>query len=106
MARPIDVRVSGPLAGYAPGFCDELAVRHYAPLSAVNLIRLMAHLSGWLQAKKLDAGDLSGAVVERYLRYRRHARYTCWRSHRGLAPLIGYLRTIRIAPEEVSDEPK
>lgn len=93
-----EVRVSGPLARFQEGLEAELAERGYAPLSAVNQLYLMAHLSRWLQERGLEAGDLDLARVDAYLADRRRAGYTCWLSRRGLAPLLGYLRGLGTAP--------
>lgn len=106
MSRPSDVRVSGPLAAYAPGFRAELAATHYTPLSAANQTRLMAHLSRWLGSRRIEPRQLSEAVIQRYVRARRRAGYTCWRSRRGLAPLVAYLRAAGAVPEAVAPEPK
>jgi len=42
------VRVSGPLAAYADDFWGYLARQGYAPSSSQDQLRLMAHVSGWL----------------------------------------------------------
>jgi integrase/recombinase XerD len=45
------VRVSGPLAEYAAGYAACLAGAGYMPLSAANQVRLLAHLSRWLEER-------------------------------------------------------
>jgi len=106
MSPPSDVRVSGPLAAYAAGFCRRLATGHYTPLSAANQVRLMAHLSSWLELQRLEPRELSEAAIGRYLRARRRAQYTRWRSRRGLAPLVGYLRKMGVVPDAAPSTPK
>lgn len=95
------VRVVGPLASWRAGFADALARRGYAPLSAANQLRVMAHLSRWLDGRGLAASDLSVEVVGGYLASRRAAGYVCWLSPRGLAPLLEYLRGVGAAPAPV-----
>ena len=95
--RANEVQVRGPLAVYAKGFREELRALHYTPLSAANQLRVLAHLSRWLESKQLDPGELSPSRIHNFLRARRR-EYTCWRSERGLAPLLTYLRRIGALP--------
>lgn len=92
------VRVVGPLAPFQAGFADALARRGYTPLSAANQLRVMGHLSRWLDGGELVASDLVPATVQAYLVARRAVGYTCWLSPRGLAPLLDHLRAVGVAP--------
>jgi len=98
MTLPSRVRVSGPLTRYAKGFCEELATQGYTPLSAANQVRLMAHMSRWLDAQREGPEALTPVQVERFLRARRQQGYTAFLSKAGLAPLLGYLCTIGVVP--------
>lgn len=89
------------MGAYAAGFGEELAAVGYTPLSAVNLLRLMAHLSRWLAGQGLDGRDLDEARVEAYLGFRRAAGYRCWLSARGLGPLLGFLQGLGASPGPV-----
>jgi integrase/recombinase XerD len=93
------VRVSGPLAEYAAGFAAYLAGAGYRPLSAANQVRLLAHLSRWLEDRGLAPGELTGQRVREFLAARRAAGYTCRLSERGLAPLLDCLRGLGVVPE-------
>lgn len=84
------VRVSGPLARFSIGFAAKLAAEGYTDLSLRNQLRLVAHFSRWLEAKRIDVSALTRHVVDRYLEVRRRTR-TCWRSIRGLTPLLKFL---------------
>lgn len=106
MLRPSEVRVRGPLSAEASGFWDALAASHYTPLSAANQVRLLAHLSRWLDEQHLVPEQLSEAVFERYLRARRRAGYTSWRSRRGLVPLVEYLRAKGVVPDAEPSRPR
>jgi integrase/recombinase XerD len=97
-STPRKVRVEGPLEPWAAGFAAKLACLGYTPLSAVNQLYLMAHLSRWLSARGLAPGGLSADRAEEYLAARRCQGYTCWLSARGLAPLLGYLREAGVVP--------
>ena len=105
MTRPIDIRFRGPLAPYHRGFCAELETQGYAPLSASNLVRVFAHLSRWLQNHRLEPHELTLDRVSKFLRSRQ--RYTHWRSERGLAPILDYLRRLGVMPppSHVADTP-
>jgi integrase/recombinase XerD len=92
------VRVAGPLAPFAAGFGQELGRLGYTPLSAANQVRVLAHASRWLQAQGLGAGEFTPERVGLFLQARRAAGYTCWLSERGLAPLLGYLRSAGVVP--------
>jgi len=57
----------------------------------------MRHLSRWLEARGLRAGDLDGDVVDAFVVDRR-ALHVGLRSERALRPLLGYLRGLGVAP--------
>jgi site-specific recombinase XerD len=84
------VRVSGPLAKYVAGFAATLTAQGYADLSLRNQLLLVAHFSRWLKVKRIEVPELTRHCVDRYLRVRRRTR-TCWRSIRGLTPLLTFL---------------
>ena len=95
MGRPASrvtrVRVAGPLAQFAPGLKAKLRECGYTPLSAVNVMRLMAHLSRWLDARGLSAGDLCGERVGEYVAARRAEGRASGLSPRSLAPVLAVL---------------
>jgi hypothetical protein len=63
MGRPTSkvskVEVAGPLAPFAEVFKSRLAELGYTPLTTVNVMRLMVHLSRWLDAGEMTAADLT-----------------------------------------------
>lgn len=87
------VVVAGPLAPFVEGFKARLEELGYTPLTAVTSMRLMVHLSRWLSACGLTAGDLTGERVAQYLRERRAAGYARSLSPRSLAVLLELLRS-------------
>jgi integrase/recombinase XerD len=99
MTRPIRVLVAGPLEPYARGFWAELAEKGYTPFSAADQVRLMAHLSRWVQKHRLPISELTSERIQQFLRARRRAGYTQWLSERGLTQLLGYLRRLQVVPE-------
>src|SRR5258708_9958040 len=109
MGRPIskveEVRVPGPLAPFAAGFKSALLEAGYTPLSAVVQMRLMVHLSRWLDARGLSAVDLTGERIEAYLAARRAAGYRERNTRRGLAPLLEHLAARNVLPAEESRAP-
>ncbi len=94
--------VRGPLEPYVLGFADELAQLGYTRCSLEQHVCFIAHLDRWLAVERLGVGDLSAAVVDRYLCERRAAGYVNYRSVKAVRPLLGYLdRLGMVLPEEV-----
>jgi integrase/recombinase XerD len=94
---PLRVVVAGPLAAYAAGFCAELERQGYAAQPASELAQLMAHVSRWLDGQGLMPEELTEEVADRFLADRR-GKYRKFRTRRGLAPLLTYLRRIGVVP--------
>jgi site-specific recombinase XerD len=91
------VRVPGPLALFAVGFKVRLGDLGYTPLSRVTHLKLMAHLSRWLDANDLQVADLT----DEYLVARRASGGQPLKTHRGLAPLLDFLATRTQLPPSV-----
>src|SRR3954462_215860 len=96
MGRTGRVLITGPLARFADGFSRELERLGYSPSTIEAQLHLMAHLSGWLDDRGLDAEQLTGARVEEFLVYQR----ACGRAHRcspqTLSALLGFLRWLGV----------
>jgi len=99
---PSRVRVTGPLAVFREGFTGELARLGYKPNAAADQLRLMAHLSRWMDAGHLEAAALTPQVTGAFLAARRAGGYVLWLSPKGLAPLLGYLRRLGEVPQPPS----
>jgi len=97
VSDPSRVRFTGPLEPLAAGLVAELAVLGYESTSAADQLRLAAHLSRWLQARGLTAGELTGPVIEAFLADRRRD-YSSGYSTRALRVLLAYLRRVGAAP--------
>ena len=93
------VRITGPLAPHARGMADELARLGFTDVSARCQLGLVAHLSRWLAAAGLGTAALTVSMAEAYLAARRAAGYTVYLTPKALAPLLGYLRGLGVAPE-------
>src|SRR5262245_18297279 len=95
MGRPASkvarVQVTGPLAPFAPKVKAKLRESGYTPLTAVNVMRLMAHLSRWLDANALGVAGLTGEQVDWYVAERRAAGRTSSLSPRSMAPILAVL---------------
>ncbi|MGO8726902.1 MAG: tyrosine-type recombinase/integrase [Streptosporangiaceae bacterium] len=98
MSERCRVRVAGPLLPYVEGFWEELVERGYAPGSARVQVGLLAHLSRWLAAEGLAAGELTDVVVERFVRARQREGYVTLVSRRSPVLLLGYLRGCGVVP--------
>jgi integrase/recombinase XerD len=98
MAELSRVRATGPLASHVEGFCAELVRLGYSPRTARDHGYVLAHLSRWLAAERLDPWQLTGSVVDRFVLARRREGYRRWWSRRSLRPLLGYLRQVGAVP--------
>jgi site-specific recombinase XerD len=96
MFDPASVKIREPLRAYAEGFYAALLEQGYAACSARNLLFLVGHLSRWLDAEGIALHDLAEDVAAAFLRHRRRAGYTRFRSHRALEPLLRYLRGLGV----------
>lgn len=97
------VRICGPLAPYDDGFYAWLTGRRfYSPLSAVDQLRLMSHVSRWLLSQGLDCSALTDELALEFVAGRRAAGYYNLRSPRAMAPLLAYLREVGVVPEPLS----
>ena len=105
MSNPSQVQVRGPLEAFAPGFADELRGLGYTPVAAAFQLQLMAHASRWLHVAGLGPDALASDVVERFLSERRAAGYTNYVTGRAMAPLLGYLRALGVAPAALRAQP-
>ena len=97
MTEPDRVGVCGPLAPVARGFIAELDRLGYAPSTAAQHVRLLAHLSDLLEREGGDGWRVTPDLFERFLVARRAAGYTHQRTERALGPLANYLRRLGIA---------
>lgn len=105
MTSPSQVRVRGPLEAFVPGFVEELGGLGYTPVAAVFQLQLMAHASRWLEAAGVGLDALTSDIVERFLAERRAAGYTNYVTSRAMAPLLGYLRALGVAPAAQRAQP-
>jgi integrase/recombinase XerD len=95
--RQAGVRVGGPLEPFRDGVAEALSVRGYSKDRAVQLMRLLAHLSRWLESRGLGPGDLSPEIVEEFFDGFR-MRHSWCRSPRSLAPVLAHLRSVGAVP--------
>jgi hypothetical protein len=94
MIGPARVLVIGPLAPFARGFAATLAGLGYSRGSVESHGQLLAHVSRWLASQRLDVGDLTPDVVERFLQERRRQGYASKLTRRGVTPLLHYLSVL------------
>lgn len=98
MIRVLTVGIDGPLEPHAAGFADALFALGFTRLSAANQLRVFAHVSRWLAKRRFRALDFTAVRAHAFLRARRRAGYTCWRTPRGLERILNYLRELRVVP--------
>jgi site-specific recombinase XerD len=90
--------VGGPLAAFAAGLRRDLAGQGYALDTVGDHVHLLADLSDWLSGRSLAAADLTTRVAEEFLRERCAAGRRIGATPRGMAPVLGYLRRLQVAP--------
>lgn len=110
MGRPTSrvsrVVVTGPLAAFTKAYEAELKERGYTRRSAVNQLRQVARLSGWLEANGLTAADLSLQRVEEFLVFQRTTgRSRSQWSRPGLLCLLDVLEAAGVSTGEESAVP-
>src|SRR6266480_3089848 len=100
--------VPKPLSSCADGFRRYLVELGFCPAYVRRQMGLMEHLGGWLAVHELSVGELTPAVMERFLAVRRATgRHLI--SQRGAGPLLVYLRGLGVAPQpvaSVADSPR
>jgi integrase/recombinase XerD len=108
MARPTSrvtrVEITGPLAPFAAAYRLRLQESGYTPLSIVNEVRQVAHLSRWLEAGHMTGADLTSERVEQFLAVRRAGGHGAC-SLGGLMPLLEVLRGLGILSEDQASAP-
>lgn len=93
------VRVTGPLVLHARGFAGELVRLGFTRYSAQKQLQLAAHVSRWLGDAGLSTADLDARAVDGFLVARRAAGHGEFITPKALAPLLGYLRGLGVAPQ-------
>jgi site-specific recombinase XerD len=96
MKEPSRVRVTGPLGPFADGLIAGLEEAGYRPAAAAVQVRVLAHLSRWMQDMDVAPGELCEAELERFRR-EHLARFASVRGA-GLAVVLGYLRGLGVVP--------
>lgn len=94
---PSRVRVSGPLAGFAAGFGDELIKRGYPPERAARHVGLLAGLSRWLDQQGLGADEVTEGRVDQFLEFRRAEGYAEVPSQAWAMTLLGWVPGLAVA---------
>lgn len=84
------VLVTGPLEGVAAYYKEELLSRGYKRKPLANHLRLLGHLSKWMQIQGLEPASLTLAQIEAFLGERRLSHTELF-SRRGLGPLLDWL---------------
>lgn len=98
MFDPASVRFRGPLVPHIDGFWSELMRQGYAPFSGRNLLLVAAHLSRWLDDRKLGTRDLTCERVAQFAAHRRRQGYTHFLTPQAVEPLLAYLRRVGAVP--------
>ena len=85
------VNIGGPLAPFADLYRSRLQQSGYTPLSIVNELRQLAHLSRWLEEGRLTGSDLTIERLQQYVELHRDRYGNRVRSLQGLSPLLEIL---------------
>lgn len=93
------VLMVGPLVPFADDLSSMLAAAGYTPLSIVNQLRLLAHVSRWMDGHGYSVTDLTGEVLEEYLAAAHAAGRVSLCSQGGLTHLLRALPIPRTDPD-------
>ena len=96
MGEPSRVRVTGPLAPFAAGFIAELQESGYRPAAAAVQVRVLAHLSCWMQEQHVYADELRELELERFRR--EHVARVASVRGAGMMVVLSYLRGLGAVP--------
>lgn len=99
------VQVTGPMEAYVADFESELSRLGFTHHSAAAQVRLMAHVSRWLDARNLGVSDLTVELIDEFFDERRRT-YTAFVSPRALQPLVRwFIATEVVAAQAVVPPP-
>jgi integrase/recombinase XerD len=98
MGGPRRPGVTGPLEEYEAGFVVLSGQQGYGRPAAGHQLALMVEVSGWLAAASLDVSGLTSAVAAEFVAERLVAGQHRYVTAAALAPLLGYLRDLGVAP--------
>jgi len=102
-SRVSRVLMTGPLAPFADAYGLALSERGYTQRTAVNLLRQVARLSCWLEARGLTVAELSIDRVEEFLVVQRAGgRHRAGWSRPGLVCLVDVLRAMGVVAVDES----
>jgi len=96
MGEPSRVRVTGPLEPFAAGFVFELRESGYRPAGAAVQVRVLAHLSRWMQEQHVSAEGLREPELERFRR--EHLARVASVRGAGMTLVLGHLRRLGVVP--------
>lgn len=99
------VAVSGPLEEHAGGYAIWLARQGYAPSVVVIHVRMLGHVSRWLEAMGQGAAALDEEAGEEFLAWWRAAGRDARVRIGRLQPLLDYLRGTGATPPRVVMQP-
>ncbi len=106
MMDPSRFQITGPLKPHVEHVWTALLAQGYTPLSGANLVRLMAHLSRWLEGLGLQAYELTNSRIADFLVARQEAGYSNHLSRQGLEPILELLQTVGVVSALEEQEPE
>ena len=96
MINPSTIQFSGELADHRYGLWEALLANGYSPLSALNVLRLAAHLSRWLQEQEQPLDALTHERIQTFFDDRRGAGYTQFLTPRSLEVIVRHLEAVGV----------
>ena len=98
MMELFKIGATGPLAVHVEGFCAALVRSGYTPRTARDHGYVLANLSRWLLAERLEPSEVTPPVVDRFIAARRGEGYRRGCSIGSLRPLLNYLGEVAAVP--------
>ena len=98
---PAQQRQAGPLQRHIAWFASRLAEHGYAPFTTQEKLRLVTHLSLWLQDRQLGAEALDESCIDQFLQYRQQQGRKPRHNHDTLRTFLMELRDAGLLPAPV-----
>lgn len=102
-SKVIKVRVKGPLEPFADPFKTELKASGYTQLTIYNEMKMISHLSNWLQDEHFSVVELTADLIDQFITARFAAGYS---SPPSRTVLIAMLAVLEVAGVVNTNNPK
>jgi integrase/recombinase XerD len=97
MVRAPRTQISGPLAHFATSVYRDMRLEGYAVLSAKHTLAMMAHLSRWMEDRRISVAELRPERIDEFFHHRRAQGYSNYKSSASARPILRSLQRSAVA---------